>query len=49
VAQLIEQTFEPDASQFNKVIERERRESYKHGGRTVFGKAQPPSDQLSLF
>ena len=50
VAQLIEQTFEPDASQFDKVIAKERRDSYKYGGRTVFGKAQPPNnDQLSLF
>jgi hypothetical protein len=51
VAQLIEQTFEPDANQFDKVIARERKESYKYGGRTVFGKAQPPIDdsQLSLF
>jgi hypothetical protein len=51
VAHLIEQTFEPDANQFDKVIARERKESYKYGGRTVFGKAQPPIDysQLSLF
>ena len=50
VAQFIEQTFEPDESQFDKVIARERKESYTYGGRTVFGKAKPPKDdQLSLF
>lgn len=51
VAQELEKNFMPNAN-FYKVIERERRESYKYGGRTVFGKAKPPkgdADQLSLF
>src|ERR1043165_2284775 len=50
VAQLIEKDFTPNAD-FDKVIERERAESYKYGGRTVFGKAKPPKKafQLSLF
>jgi uncharacterized protein len=49
-AQAIERNFMPNAN-FYKVIEQERRDSYKYGGRTVFGKAKPPknSGQLSLF
>jgi hypothetical protein len=36
---------------FNQVIAKERAESYKFGGRIVFGKAKPPvtNNQLSLF
>ena len=36
---------------FKKVIEKERKDSWKYGGRTVFGKAQKPKggDQLELF
>jgi hypothetical protein len=51
VAQMMEQSFEPEPESFDKVIAKERRDSYKYGGRTVFGKAQPPkgNDQLSLF
>jgi hypothetical protein len=50
ISQLMEQSFEPDENSFDKVIAKERAESYKYGGRTVFGKAKPPgSDQLSLF
>ncbi|MFN8285692.1 MAG: DUF763 domain-containing protein [Chitinophagales bacterium] len=51
MAQAMEKNFEPDEKQFDKFIEKERRDSYKYGGRTVFGKAQPPStfEQLSLF
>lgn len=47
----MEQSFEPDSDSFNKVIAKERYESYKHGGRTVFGKVKPPKNnsQLSLF
>jgi hypothetical protein len=30
----------------DKLIEKERNESWKHGGRTVFGKAQPPEGQV---
>lgn len=50
-AQQMEKGFEPDANSFNRVIAKERAESYKYGGRTVFGKAKPPKDdgQLNLF
>ena len=48
-ASLLEKSFEADETQFDKVIATERRDSYKYGGRTVFGKAKPPSDQLTLF
>jgi hypothetical protein len=55
IAQRIEKDFEPRPF-FNEVIQRERDESYKFGGMTVFGKAEPPkqkkpraSDQLKLF
>jgi len=35
---------------FDKVIEKERTESWKYGGRTVFGKEKPPkNEQLRLF
>ena len=35
---------------FDDLIEKERNESWKYGGRTVFGKAKPPvSSQLKLF
>ncbi len=49
-AQLIEKDFAPNAN-FYKVIEQERRDSYKYGGRTVFGKAKAPekNTQLDLF
>ncbi|HEX8515843.1 MAG TPA: DUF763 domain-containing protein [Bacteroidia bacterium] len=50
VSQLMEQSFEPDESAFDKVIAKERADSYKYGGRTVFGKAKPPGNtQLRLF
>ena len=51
VAQIVEQQFVPDEDLFDKAIAKERAESYRYGGRTVFGKAQPPKDngQLSLF
>lgn len=51
IAQRMEKDFEPDPGAFDKVIAQERAESYKHGGRTVFGKAKPPADkdQLKLF
>jgi hypothetical protein len=48
ISQEMENDFHPEAG-IEKVIARERAESYKHGGRTVFGKAQPPDGQLSLF
>lgn len=49
----IEKDFEPNTN-FDKVIERERQDSWKYGGRTVFGKATKPADpksgeQLKLF
>jgi uncharacterized protein len=50
ISQMMEQSFEPDEHAFDKVIAKERAESYKYGGRTVFGKAKPPgNEQLSLF
>lgn len=49
-AQQLEKNFNPDPEAFDKVIAKERAESYKHGGRSVFGKEKPPSgEQLSLF
>jgi hypothetical protein len=52
LSQRIEKDFEPRQF-FNEVVQKERDESYKHGGMTVFGKAQPPKkkgpDQLTLF
>jgi hypothetical protein len=50
-AQQMEKGFEPDSTAFDRVIAKERAESYKYGGRTVFGKAKPPKDdgQLNLF
>lgn len=49
-AQAIEKNFMPNAN-FYKVIEKERRESHRYGGRTVLGKAKPLKDesQLKLF
>jgi hypothetical protein len=50
IAQELEKGFEPDPKAFEKVIAKERADSYKYGGRTVFGKAKPPKDgQLGLF
>jgi hypothetical protein len=49
VAEMLEENFTP-TEDVQKVIAEERAESYKHGGRTVFGKAKPPeSKQLRLF
>jgi uncharacterized protein len=51
VTQILEQSFVPNAN-FYKVIEKERRDAYKYGGRTIYGKAKPPKGdpgQLSLF
>lgn len=49
IAQQAEQGFTPNAD-FDKVIERERNESWRYGGRTVMGKAKPPVEQqLKLF
>lgn len=49
VVQRMEKDFEPDEGAFDDVIAKERNESYKYGGRTVFGVAKPPKGQLNLF
>lgn len=49
IAQRAEKDFTPNAN-FNQVIQQERDNSWRYGGRTVFGKAKPPQDtQLRLF
>lgn len=51
VTRMLEENFTPGDS-IDPLIEKERRESYKYGGRTVSGKAKKPKDnddQLSLF
>jgi hypothetical protein len=49
IAENAEKDFTPNAN-FEKVIEKELNDSWKYGGRTVFGKAQPPvQQQLKLF
>ena len=51
VAMQIEKDFIPN-NNFDKIIEQERRDSWKYGGRTVMGFAQPPIDkkgQMKLF
>ncbi|WP_345953500.1 DUF763 domain-containing protein [Mucilaginibacter sp. PAMB04168] len=49
IARQAEQGFTPNAD-FEKVIEKERNESWRYGGRTVFGKAKPSvQQQLKLF
>jgi hypothetical protein len=49
LARMAESSFTPNQN-FDEVIEQERRESWKYGGRTIFGKAKPPKDQqLKLF
>lgn len=49
IATRAEKDFIPNTN-FDALIQKERDESWKHGGRTVFGKARPPqSNQLSLF
>lgn len=50
-SQIIEQSFVPDEDLFEKAILRERENSWKYGGRTIFGKEKPPKDdgQLRLF
>jgi uncharacterized protein len=49
-----EKDFIPAASNFDKLIEKERDDSWKYGGKTVFGDAKPPRGvhkgvQLKLF
>ena len=54
ISQRIEKNFIPNPF-FEDVVQKERNESYKYGGMTVFGKAEPPSPkkekpkQLKLF
>jgi len=50
-AQAMEAGFNPDPDLFEKAVIRERRDSHKYGGRTIFGDASKPPDdgQLSLF
>jgi hypothetical protein len=49
VVERAEKDFIPNAN-FDKVIQQERDNSWKYGGRTVFGKAKPPREQqLKLF
>jgi len=49
ISQNAEKDFIPNAN-FDKVIEEERNNSWKYGGRTVMGKAKPPiQQQLKLF
>lgn len=49
LARMAESSFTPNQN-FDELIEKERRESWKYGGRTVFGKASPPKEQqLKLF
>ncbi|WCT10091.1 DUF763 domain-containing protein [Mucilaginibacter jinjuensis] len=49
IAQRAEQDFTPNAN-FDQVIQQERENSWRHGGRTVMGKAKPPVEQqLRLF
>ena len=51
VSQIVEQQFVPDEDLFDRAIAKERADSHRYGGRTIYGKAQPPKDdgQLSLF
>jgi hypothetical protein len=49
IAERAEKDFTPNAN-FDAVVERERNDSWKYGGRTVFGRAKPPvNQQLKLF
>ena len=49
IARQAEKDFTPNQN-FEQVIEKERRESWRYGGRTVFGRAKPPvGAQLNLF
>lgn len=50
LSQQVEKDFIPN-ERFDEVVERERKDSWRHGGRTIFGKEKPPpqNNQLSLF
>ncbi|MFO8235888.1 MAG: DUF763 domain-containing protein [Bacteroidales bacterium] len=51
----IEKKFQPNPIQYEQFLENEKKESWKHGGRTAFGKSLPPKNensgpkQLKLF
>jgi hypothetical protein len=50
ISQQLEESFEPDPNAFNKVIQQERNDAWRYGGRTVFGKSKRPGgNQLDLF
>ncbi len=54
LAQRAEESFTPTGAGLEELIEKERADSWKYGGRTVFGKAKPPVEaarpkQLRLF
>jgi len=52
MAERLEKDFVPDPASFDKLIEKERMESYQYGGRTVTGWAKPQpkkGGQLDLF
>jgi len=54
LAQHAEESFTPTGRGLEELIEQERVDSWKYGGRTVFGKAKPPAEalrakQLRLF
>jgi hypothetical protein len=57
VAKSLEQGFIPDPKKYDQLIEKEKQESWKYGGRTAFGKSKPPKNptkkkgpqQLKLF
>ncbi len=45
----IEKSFRPN-QRFEQLVQQEKEDAYKYGGRTVFGKSKPPaSSQLRLF
>lgn len=48
IAHRAEKNFTPN-NNFDKLIAQERKDSWKYGGRTIFGKAKKPNNQLSLF
>ena len=48
IAKNAEKDFMPNLD-FEKVIEKERADSWQHGGRTVFSKEKRPKHQLKLF
>jgi len=48
LAQAAEKGFTPNKN-LGQLIKKEREDAWKYGGRTVFGKAQPPDGQLKLF